>query len=45
MDYKVKIDNNKFSAKETIKVQIVTSRGGIKLEKVERGEDFEIFIK
>ena len=44
-DYKVKIDNNKFSAKETIKVQIVTSRGDIKLEKVERGEDFEIFIK
>ena len=29
-DYKVKIDNNKFSAKETIKVQIVTSRGDIK---------------
>ena len=44
-DYKVKIDNNKLSAKETIKVQIVTSRGDIKLEKVERGEDFEIFIK
>ena len=33
-DYKVKIDNNKFSAKETIKVQIVTSRGDIKLEKL-----------
>ncbi|EDK89725.1 hypothetical protein FNP_1958 [Fusobacterium polymorphum ATCC 10953] len=26
MDYKAKIDNDKFSAKETIKVQIVTSR-------------------
>ena len=45
MDYKAKIDNDKFSAKETIKVQIVTSSYDIKLEKFERREDFEIFIK
>ena len=38
-DYKVKIDNDKSSIKETIKVQIVTSRGDIKLEKIKRGED------
>lgn len=35
----MKIDNDKFSAKETIKVQIVTSSEDIKLEKVEKGED------
>ena len=38
-DYKVKIDSDKSSIKETIKVQIVTSRGDIKLEKIKRGED------
>lgn len=38
--YKVKFDNYKFSAKETIKVQIVTSGEDIKLEKVEKGEDW-----
>lgn len=44
-DYKVKIDSSKSFAKETIKIQVVEKRGDVTLEKVDRGEDFEIFIK
>ena len=44
-DYKVKISDSRSFAKETIKIQVVTSFPDVKLQKVKSFGDFEAYME